>query len=241
MIRFSPGILVAFEGIDGCGKTTQIEILETALRRAGVDVTRTREPTDGPHGRALRTSAQTGRLAPEEEAALFLADRRDHVRALIAPALARGAVVLVDRYYFSSIAYQGARGLNLAAIRRANEAIAPRPDLVIMIETSPATSIGRIHTRGTDPDRFEEDDNLRRVAAIFKTLPDPFIVRLPGDRSIPELSRMVMRAFCDGPLFARLCPHAEQGEAPNPPCRTKARGECPTPCLWTKLSSLADC
>src|SRR6476660_6710847 len=105
-LRLDRGILVAFEGIDGAGKTTQAELLGRHLRQAGLTVVQTKEPTSVPHGQRLRASAATGRLGKDEELQAFLDDRRDHVRTLIAPALGRGEVVIVDRYYFSTAAYQ---------------------------------------------------------------------------------------------------------------------------------------
>lgn len=81
------GILIAVEGIDGAGKTTQVEFLCRALASVDEIVTRSKEPTDGPHGRRLRESAKNGRMAPHDELATFIEDRREHVEAVIRPAL----------------------------------------------------------------------------------------------------------------------------------------------------------
>ena len=107
------GRLIVFEGIDGTGKSTHIGHLRKYLEDRGVEVVQSFEPTRGPWGRMLRDSAVTGRLSVREEVDLFLKDRREHVETLIAPALARGAWVLLDRYYLSMMAYQGARGWTL--------------------------------------------------------------------------------------------------------------------------------
>lgn len=105
------GLLIAFEGIDGTGKTTQIELLAEILRQRGLSVVATREPTDGQYGRKIRELYKNRKsVTPEEELALFLDDRREHVAQVIAPALASGKVVLTDRYYYSTAAYQGAAG-----------------------------------------------------------------------------------------------------------------------------------
>src|SRR5690606_40002062 len=84
------GILVAIEGIDGSGKSTQAGLLTDVLSAAGLRVCRTREPTDGQWGAELRRSAVEGRLSPERELELFMLDRREHVETCIAPAIARG-------------------------------------------------------------------------------------------------------------------------------------------------------
>ena len=107
------GRLIAFEGIDGSGKSTQLVALEAALRADGRDVVSTREPTDGSWGRRIRAMARSGaRVEAAEELRWFVEDRREHVASLIRPALAAGRVVLTDRYYLSTVAYQGARGLD---------------------------------------------------------------------------------------------------------------------------------
>src|SRR5437868_4649133 len=91
----------------------------------GREVVLTKEPTDGPWGQKLRRSFVTERLAPADELDAFVNDRREHVDALITPALARGAIVIVDRYYYSTVAYQGARGLDAARVLAMNRAFAP--------------------------------------------------------------------------------------------------------------------
>ena len=115
------GWLIAFEGIDGTGKTTQIELLAEVLRQRGLRVVATREPTDGQYGRKIRQLYKNRKsVTPEEELNLFLHDRREHVVQVIAPALASGKVVLTDRYYYSTAAYQGAAGHDPQKIIAAN-------------------------------------------------------------------------------------------------------------------------
>src|SRR4051812_21288936 len=99
----SPSVLIAFEGIDGSGKSTQAAMLGAWLNGQGREVVLTKEPTNGPHGTRLRQPFMAGRLSPREELDCFVADRREHVESLIKPALARGAVVIVDRYYYSTV------------------------------------------------------------------------------------------------------------------------------------------
>ena len=176
------GFLLVLEGIDGTGKSTLARSLAKWLRERGSEVITSREPTDGPHGTALRQTAKTGRLSLEDELALFLKDRAEHVTTLIAPALARGAVVILDRYYFSTAAYQGARGLDPQAIIAENETFAPIPDLVLLLDLDPATGSARITRRGDLLDDFEALDYQREVRRIFLALDRPFIRRVDASQ-----------------------------------------------------------
>src|SRR5271168_4347864 len=102
-----PGFLIAIEGIDGTGKTTQAHHVQELLQSRKLVVIRTKEPTTGHWGQVLRDSALTGRLSLEEEVETFIKDRKEHVETKINPALKDGHIVIADRYYFSSMAYQG--------------------------------------------------------------------------------------------------------------------------------------
>jgi dTMP kinase len=184
-----PGFLLVIEGIDGAGKSTLQHRLADWCRAQGRTVVTSREPTDGPHGRALRESARTGRLAPEAELELFLKDRHEHVASVIRPAIERGDVVILDRYYFSTAAYQGARGIDPAKIIAANEAFAPVPDLVLLLDLDPAAGHQRIGARGGTPDGFETADYLARVRQIFLGFDRPFIHRIDATRSPDEVGQ----------------------------------------------------
>lgn len=201
------GILVAVEGIDGAGKTTQVDLLCRRLGAAGLTVFRTKEPTDGPEGQRLRASARAGRLPVEDEAALFLADRARHVREEIEPQLAAGVVVIVDRYYFSSIAYQGARGLAVADLQARNEAVAPPPDLLVLVDVPVEEGIRRItHGRGEIANAFETHESLTATRRIFQAMDFPYLLKVDGAAPAADVHRQVLAAFVDGPLRERLCP-----------------------------------
>jgi dTMP kinase len=172
------GFLLVLEGIDGAGKSTLQRRLAEWCREKGRVVVTSREPTDGAHGQALRESAKTGRLSIEREMELFLADRREHVEQVIGPALECGDVVILDRYYFSTAAYQGARGIDPTAIIAANEAFAPVPDLVLLLDLDPSAGHARIGARGGIPDDFEGAAYLAKVRQIFLGIERPFIRRL---------------------------------------------------------------
>jgi dTMP kinase len=162
------GVLVAFEGIDGTGKSTQIRLLAESLRDMGHTVQLTREPTDGPVGQRIRE--------------LYI----------IQPSLAAGRIVLTDRYYLSTAAYQGAAGLDPAEIIRRNELFAPVPDLVILLVVPPVLGIERIRTlRGEALNAFEQEAELERVAAIFDQLNQKYIKRIDATQSVAAVQQAV--------------------------------------------------
>ena len=188
------GLLFAFEGLDGSGKSTQLRLLAAALSHLGYDVVATREPTDGPFGRRLRQLLTSrNQCNPDEELRLFIEDRREHVAKLIKPALAAGKTVLTDRYYLSTAAYQGALGHDPETILRENEAFAPLPDLVFFLHIPVATGIARITGgRGEQLNDFEKEDSLRQVQKVFSEISRPFIRIIDGSRSIAEVSEEIL-------------------------------------------------
>lgn len=192
-------MLIVFEGIDGTGKSTQVQLLARALEERGETVNTSREPTDGPFGKKLRDSMVQGRLSAIEELGLFHDDRRDHVKTLITPALERGEAVILDRYYFSTMAYQGARGFDPQEIRALNEAFAPIPDLVILLEVPVTTAIERIGGRDGAPNTFEKEENLRTCQGIFNQLGDSFVHRIDATQSPEEVHAAVLAVAL--PLF----------------------------------------
>lgn len=171
---------MVLEGLDGTGKSTQLPRLAARLRARGHTVVETREPFDCAPGRRLRELARRHEPgAPEDELALFMEQRRLHVRERIAPALARGEVVVSDRYFLSTVAYQGARGLDPAALLAANEAEFPLPDLALLLELPPAVGLVRVASRGAPAEpAFERADFLARVRAIFDALERPYLERV---------------------------------------------------------------
>jgi dTMP kinase len=181
-----PGLLIALEGIDGTGKSTQIVLLADVLRQDGLDVVLTREPTDGIYGQQIKRLYQArDSVSRQDELNLFLADRRQHVKELIAPALAQGKVVITDRYYFSTAAYQGVVGFDPEAIISQNELFAPVPDLVILLELSPTQAVMRIQQyRQESLNHFEQEESLRQVAHLFKAFNRDYIRRVDGSLDI---------------------------------------------------------
>ena len=192
----SPRFIV-FEGIDGAGKTTQLDLLEKALAGAGIAVFRTAEPTSSDTGKLLRR-ALSGELqkSPSELALLFTLDRAEHNRE-IEKALADGKTVLCDRYYYSTIAYQG-NATDPEWVRRMNlDCPAIRtPDLCVFLDLSPDESIKRISARGEATEIYETKAQLTKIRDNFlntiKTLPNVRIINASG--SPAEVHKAILGA-----------------------------------------------
>lgn len=174
-------MLIAVEGIDGAGKTTLAHTLARQMRARDIAVSISKEPTAGPWGAKLRASAAEGRLSHDDEVRFLLLDRQEHVDTLIKPALARDEFVILDRYYPSMAAYQGANGTSVSEILLQN-AFAPKPDLTLVLDLEPAEGLARIRARGDKPNHFETEDNLSKCREIFLTM------KLPG-RAVIDASR----------------------------------------------------
>jgi dTMP kinase len=181
-------MLIAIEGIDGAGKTTVASFLKKELEKRGYKVALLKEPTDSPWGKRLKESS----LSHEEELELFILDREYNVKNNILPALKNNKIVILDRYYYSNIAYQGALGFNIEDIRRRNEEIAPKPDLVIILDVSPEKGVERVARRGK-PDRFEDIEYLRRVREIFLSMKNNVIV-IDAEQNLEKIRKRVLSA-----------------------------------------------
>ncbi len=190
------GKLIVIEGIDGTGKSTQATLLAEALRAKGHDVVQSHEPTDGPWGKKLRESATTGRLSIENELEYFLKDRQQHVEELISPTVQRGGIVILDRYYFSSMAYQGARGIDPTEIRRQNETFAPQPDLLIILDLDVDVALKRIGVRDGEANEFEKKENLQFCRDLFLSLSEePFVVVIDAQADIDSVHQAITAAL----------------------------------------------
>jgi dTMP kinase len=168
------GFFITLEGIDGTGKSTQGRLLAGRLRAIGREVVETREPGGAPGAEEIRrllVEGAPGRWSRETEALLFTAARRDHVERVIAPALARGAVVVCDRYVDSTRAYQGEGGRRELVDALHRLAIGLDPDLTLVLDLEPARALARAQGRATQPgeDRFERKGQAfqARLRAAF--------------------------------------------------------------------------
>lgn len=183
-------MLIAVEGIDGAGKTTISNYIAKVLRERGYDVVVLKEPSDSEYGRVIKSSNR--RLDPERELELFILDRIEDVRRNILPALKSGKVVIMDRYYYSNIAYQSAVGLDGNEIKRRNKEIAPQPDLTILLDVDPETALKRIVSRGKLTP-FEKLEYLRKVREKFLEYADDSTVIVDASKPLKEVENEVER------------------------------------------------
>lgn len=172
-----PGLFLSFEGIDGSGKSTQARALADALRAEGHRVTLTREPGGSPGAEEIRRLVLEGdpdRWSAETEILLFTAARRDHLEKTIRPALARGEIVITDRFADSTRIYQGiTRGDLVATVDRLHDLmIGTEPDLTILVDIDPAVGLARARARAGTELRFEDMglDTQTRMRAGFLAL-----------------------------------------------------------------------
>jgi dTMP kinase len=211
------GLLIVLEGLDGAGTTTQVERLAAALKAEGHSVLTTREPSDGPVGVLIR-QALTGRvvlpgalpLAPETLALLYAADRTDHLRARVLPALEAGQVVLSDRSVLSSLAYQGA-SLPMEWVEAINSHAIPA-DLTLFVQVSIEVAARRRAARGGPEELFDAEEKQRRIsqqyeAAIALRGAREHVARIDGDASVEAVTAACLARVRE--LFAR-----EPGRAP---------------------------
>ena len=183
------GWLIVFEGIDGTGKSTQCREMERYLDKKGISVVRLREPTDGIWGQKIREILTVGRgdVTREEELSWFIEDRREDVKNNILPALNLNKVVLLDRYYYSTAAYQGALGLDPDSILRDNEDFAPVPDRAYIFTAPPEECLARIESSREAHSSFEKLEYLKKVQKIFNSFQGPNIKRINSISTIEDI------------------------------------------------------
>lgn len=184
-------LFIVFEGIDGAGKSVQTSMLADRLRADGIPFILTAEPSDGPTGRLIK-SLQV-RVDPEEETRLFTEDRRHHVQNVVLPALKEGKTVICDRYVYSSVAYQGARGVDPDRILAENRRFI-MPDLIFMLEITVEMALSRIRSgRSQGFSAFEARSNLVLVSSIYQSIADPAMHRMDGSLPPEKLHRQIVR------------------------------------------------
>lgn len=211
----TPGKLITFEGIDGCGKSTQMRLVEQYLLEQGAPVVSTREPGGTELGKKIRSAlldGGPGSVEPLAELLLYAADRAHHVRRIIMPALAEGKTVLSDRFYDATTVYQGyARGFDLSLVNQLN-ALATgglKPDLTLLFDLDVEIGLRRTRKRGdtagamaAQPDRLDQEptefhERVRRAYLEIAALePQRFRV-IPSAGPVEETFALTLKAIGD--------------------------------------------
>lgn len=231
----SSGIFIAIEGIDGAGKTTQVKMLTDLLRAAGESVVASKEPTDGVWGRKLRESASTGRLPLSDELDLFTKDRKEHLDKVIVPALAAGKVVILDRYFYSTIAYQGSRGTDWRHVEQMMS-FAPVPDMVFLLDADPLVTLHRIsHGRNERPNEFEQEQSLALCRSIFlKLAAERSEVKIiDAAQTVKQISQAIVQLMLDNAFLHARC--AKKDGCDFMYCSFRQSGTCDWATLQSKI------
>jgi dTMP kinase len=189
------GTFICLEGLDGCGKTTQAKLLVRRLKTK-YEAVYTAEPSRGQIGKFIkkRYLHASTRGSTVVEALLFAADRVEHLKNEVVPALEKGKVVVSDRYVFSSLAYQGAAGLDLKWIESVNKH-AFRPDLALFIDVDPKTVVGRLKQKKSVMENLETQLKVQQV--YYKYVETGALVRIDGNKSKREVAKAVWQAVSD--------------------------------------------
>ncbi len=185
-----PGKFIVFEGLDGSGQTTQANLLKNFLLKRGYKAILTKEPTiNSAAGKEIRKVLdKEKKISAAKLQQFFALDRKKHLEKEIIPNLKRGAIVISDRYFFSSFAYGGADGLSLRRLIKLNEEFL-LPDLTFIFKISPATCIKRIKKRGNKRTLFEKKQKLKMVLGFYENLAKTFknIKIINGEKTIKQV------------------------------------------------------
>ncbi len=185
------GFFICVEGLDGCGKTTQARMLVKNLKRRGFDALYTAEPSRGKIGKFIMQHCLNveKRVPSVVEALLFAADRFEHLEHEVKPALNMGKIVVSDRYVYSSLAYQGAAGLDLKWIRKVNM-YALTPNLAIFIDVQPETVFKRLKPKKSVMEKIETQRKVREYYMKFVKKGD--LVKVDGNRSKADVAEEIL-------------------------------------------------
>ena len=190
-------MLINLEGIDGCGKSTQSQFLIEEFEKNNEKTILLKEPTNGKYGEKLWEMLRGKREATTEEILeLFVMDRKEHVNEKIRPALAEGKIVLMDRYYYSTMAYQAAAGIDVSRIRKDNE-FAPKPNVVLIFDLPADLAMKRVRGHSV-ADAFEKEDYLCKVRRAYLDLKnDPLVRIIDATRTPGEIFEEVWRIISE--------------------------------------------
>src|SRR3989344_5370019 len=174
-VRPPQGLFIAFEGIDGCGKSTAARAIAERIRASGRAVLLTKEPTDGPVGRDIRAilTGKTPMAEPFALQRLFVLDRKDHIERTILPTLQKGTVVVTDRYWLSTVAYGMLDEPREKLITLHEEILGKdflRPDRTFLLDLEPATALARMQQLRATLTHFEKLEKLSRIRENYRSL-----------------------------------------------------------------------
>lgn len=185
-----PGKFIVVEGLDGSGKSVQVELLIDYLKKIGKEVILTKEPTiDSEAGRKIKQVLKREiEINSLELQKLYVQDRKEHLENKVIPALKEEKFVVSSRYAFSTFAYGASDGLDVSLLIKMNELFL-LPDLTIIINISPESCVQRIEGRGKPKELFEKKEKLTKVNEFYKKMPEMFenVIMINGEKTIPEV------------------------------------------------------
>ena len=191
-----PGKFIVIEGLDGSGKSSQVDLAVDLIKGSGKEVVVTKEPTiESEFGRIIKQALRKEIVVePLELQKLYVQDRREHLKNKVIPALEEGKFVVSSRYAFSTFAYGYSDGLDVDLLVKLNEEFL-LPDLTIIIDVNPESCVERIENRGEPKELFEKLEKLTKVNEIYKKTPEMFnnVVVINGNRSIAEVFEEVKK------------------------------------------------
>ncbi len=193
-----PGTFIVLDGPDGAGTTTQARLLSERLEKEGHSVVLTAEPTDGPIGEWIRELLRSGTMTPLALQILFSADRARHIETVIEPALKAGKVIVSDRYWYSTIAYAEAQGLDTTPLLELNKNFI-QPSAVIFTLPPLSVCLERMKKRA-EKDVFEQEDMQKKVHAAYRRLADE-------DRTIEIVDTSLSKEESSAAVYAHIKAH----------------------------------
>jgi len=194
MQRSSKGVFIVLDGLDGCGKTLHSKALREELKARDLNVAYTAEPSNNLVGKFIQSILLIEKIPPEVEALLFAADRHEHLKKEILPNLEGGNVVVCDRYMYSSLAYQGAQGVDVNWIRMIN-GFAVKPDIAFYLDVPPDVGLGRIRRKKTVLEKLDLQVKVREK--YLELVREGELVLVDSNRSVEavkaELTDLTIR------------------------------------------------
>jgi len=205
-------LFITFEGIEGCGKTTQIKLLAKRLKENGIQYVSTLEPGGtriGQEIRRLLLDSRNSHLSPMAELILYVADRAQHVEEVIRPALLEGKWVICDRFFDATVAYQGAgRGLDMDLIRTLNDKVTGgiRPDITLLLDCAPEIGIERALKRNNSSTQLGQDRFERENMEFHKRVRDAYLEISRGENRFSIIDAALPEAVVEREIFKVIQP-----------------------------------